>query len=112
MLVTSIFSFSQNVFNLIKHRNLNSSSSSFVMCKCSEFGQIKKLLLGKGLSVKKSISNSIIDELSKLKVFAENTLGKQEIARNEQFLFPTVFSIFLTHSHTMTPFDAPGKQAL
>ena len=47
-----------------------------------------------------------------------NTMGKGEITP-----FPTVFSldlyfknqglsgIRLTHSHTMTPFDAPGKQA-
>ena len=74
----------------------------------------------------------------------ENIVGKEEIARNEQFpLFPQCFqlnqitvspfvhifgiiSLFavelevpkisisgkgLTHSHTMTPFDAPGKQA-
>ena len=72
----------------------------------------------------------------------ENTMGKGEIARYEQFLFfpqcfqkaclpgaskgvvvwewvkavnyliQVVFSTGLTHSHTVTPFDAPGKQAL
>ena len=83
----------------------------------------------------------------------ETIVGKEEIARNEQFLlFPQCFLLnqitvstfvhifdivslfaaeleepkiaimrqrvndadkegFLTHSHTMTPFDAPGKQA-
>ena len=58
----------------------------------------------------------------------EKNLGKGEIARYEQFLlFPQCFvpiwrtlcnlklspanSFNLTHSHTMTPFDAPGKQA-
>ena len=67
----------------------------------------------------------------------ENIVGNGEIARDEQFLlFPQCFqlkqiivspfvrifdiiSLFsagisgkgLTHSHTMTPFDTPGKQA-
>ena len=63
-------------------------------------------------------------------------VGKGEIARNEQFLhcflpfgylsaiFVTIYNCHLqtqtlhllcgkglTHSHTMAPFDAPGKQA-
>ena len=54
----------------------------------------------------------------------ENIVGKKEIARNEQFLLFTqcfllnqkivsqISNIYvLIHSHTMTPFDAPGKQA-
>ena len=45
-------------------------------------------------------------------------MGKGENARNEQFLlYPQGFQNqsavdVLTHSHTMTPCDAPGKQAL
>ena len=61
--------------------------------------------------------------LSKL---VENTVGEGEIARYEQFLIlpqcfqktctadtqkPGLFGKGLTHSHTITPFDAPGKQA-
>ena len=44
-------------------------------------------------------------------------MGKEEIAHYEQFLyFPQCFQKLsvvdaLTHSHTITPFDAPGKQA-
>ena len=69
----------------------------------------------------------------------ENTVGKGEIAQQAISPFPKVFSTYLenilpfspnlkllsansfsleesktyglTHSHTMTPFDAPGKQA-
>ena len=58
----------------------------------------------------------------------KNTVGKGEIARYKQILlFPQCFQktytegtlkpgpvwerVNLTHSHTMTPFDAPGKQA-
>ena len=40
MLVTSIFSFSQNVFFYsIKDRNHDFSNNDFVVCKCFEFGQ-------------------------------------------------------------------------
>ena len=45
---------------------------------------------------------------SKLSKRVENIVEKGEIARYEEFLiFPQCF-----HSHTMTPFDAPSKQAL
>ena len=40
----------------------------------------------------------------------ENIVGKGENAGDQHFLlFVTMFSIGLTYSHTMTPFDAPGK---
>ena len=50
----------------------------------------------------------------------ENIVGKGENAYNQHFFhLPTMFSPLLrkklhhlTHSHTMTPFDAPGKQAV
>ena len=44
----------------------------------------------------------------------ENTVGKGENAGYQHFLlFPQCFPKLspLTHSHTMTPFDAPEKQA-
>ena len=54
----------------------------------------------------------------------ENIVGKEENAGYQHFLlFPQCFQKFfflhciksrhrvLTHSHTMTPFDTPGKQA-
>ena len=47
----------------------------------------------------------------------ENIVGKGENAGDQYFLlfpqcFPkATFSGSLTHSHTMTPFDLPGKQA-
>ena len=45
----------------------------------------------------------------------ENTVGKGEIARKYMHEFQDQESILspllLTHSHTMTPFDVPGKQA-
>ena len=39
MLVTSIFSFSHNVFYSIKDRNYHLCYISFVVCKCFQFGQ-------------------------------------------------------------------------
>ena len=39
MLVTSIFSFSQNVFYSIKDRNYHLSKIYSVVCKCFQFGQ-------------------------------------------------------------------------
>ena len=47
----------------------------------------------------------------------ESLMGKGEKMQvSSIFLLPTMFSRavslrMLTHSHTMTPFDAPGKQA-
>ena len=53
----------------------------------------------------------------KLSARVGNIVGKGEIARYDKFLlFPqclqkqSVVDV-LTHSHTITPFDAPGKQA-
>ena len=55
--------------------------------------------------------------------FMENIVTKGENSCNGHFLVLAVFSkalsfsvvkscyYLLTHSHTMTPFDAPGKQA-
>ena len=78
---------------------------------------------------------NLIKNGRKLSKSVENTAGKGEIARYEQFLlFPQCFQkdlynrhvqpglvwervnlyqtiTTLAHSHTMTPFDAPGKQA-
>ena len=52
------------------------------------------------------------------KTALENTVGKGENNGSQHFLlFPGVFysikerNCHLTNSHTMTPFDAPGKQA-
>ena len=39
MLVTSIFSFSHNVFNPIKVQNHHFKHLNFVVCKCFQFGQ-------------------------------------------------------------------------
>ena len=41
----------------------------------------------------------------------ENILGKGEKAGSQQFLQCFQSASLFTHSHTMTPFDAPGKQA-
>ena len=40
MLVTSIFSFSPNVFYSIKNKNHHFSNSAFVVCKSFEFGRV------------------------------------------------------------------------
>ena len=81
-----------------------------------------------------SLPNDENLDLSKLKAFAEdilhltemmkyvferveNIVGKGENAGYQHFLhFPLCFQKAsfagsLTHSHTMTPFDTPGKQA-
>ena len=47
---------------------------------------------------------------------AENTMGRGETAGYQHFLlfqqcFPILKPSSLTHSHTMTSFDAPRKQA-
>ena len=42
----------------------------------------------------------------------EKTVGKGENGHNQHFLtFQQCFLLYLTHSHTVTPFDASGKQA-
>ena len=41
MLVTSIFSFSHNVFYSVKERNSYFSNLYFVVCKCFQFGYIQ-----------------------------------------------------------------------
>ena len=50
MLVTSIFSFSLNVFYPIKNRNYF-TNISFVVCKWFEFGQVRELSFGKELTL-------------------------------------------------------------
>ena len=49
MLVTSIFSFSYNVFYLIKDKNFHCSNIEFVICKCFQFA--KWLAFGKWLRI-------------------------------------------------------------
>ena len=41
----------------------------------------------------------------------ENNVGKGEISCYFSVLRKLLFGSHLTHSHTMTPFDTPGKQA-
>ena len=45
MLVTSIFSFSNNVFSPIKDMNHHFSNYEYVMCKCFQFGPIQMQML-------------------------------------------------------------------
>ena len=52
-MVTSIFSFSNNILYTIKDRNQNFSNILFVVYKCFEFGPSGNLLCGKELSSKK-----------------------------------------------------------
>ena len=45
MLVTSIFSFSHNVFYPIRYRNHCFSNLKFVVCKCFEFGPVRMFVV-------------------------------------------------------------------
>ena len=49
MLVTSIFSFSHNVFYYIKHKHHLSSNIKIATCECSQSGPSKMLFLGNEL---------------------------------------------------------------
>ena len=51
MLVTSIFSFSHNVFELIKNRSHYSNNILFVVRKCFEIAQVQKLSFGKEVNI-------------------------------------------------------------
>ena len=50
MLVTSIFSFSHNVFLFSSHEFQFLSHYDFVVCKCFEFGQGQNFAFGKELN--------------------------------------------------------------
>ena len=117
MLVASIFFFLYNVFrpfeNGFKFAILNPfpNDKSLDSFNFEEFAD----------------DNFKFDEhLRRFSKRVENTVGKGEIACHEQFLLipqcfqktllqtrknQGLFGKGLTHSHTMTPFDAPGKQA-
>ena len=52
MLVTSIFSFSHNVFYSVLDRNYHFSKVLFAVCKCFQFGLVQKYLsFGKKLNM-------------------------------------------------------------
>ena len=70
MLVTSIFSFSNNVFYSIKERNHNLSNILVIVCKCFEFGLVKKIVVN-GKVLRKGSGN------------------------NDTMIYGTVFVIFL-----------------
>ena len=93
MLVTSIFLFSHNVFYPMKHNFNVMSNIKFVVCKCFQFVQIF------------SSVNPFPNKpwfLRVCRTSLENTVGKGEIAHNEQFLlFPQCFlSIWKTFYHS------------
>ena len=50
MLVTSIFSFSHNLFYPTKDRNRHFSNTAFVVCKCFQFGQSQNFVVFKSIS--------------------------------------------------------------
>ena len=78
MLVTSIFSFSRNVFHPIKDWNHHFSNLEFVVCKGFEFGPVKKIVVwyrveckdipgkGSGCEIKARLSLSILFWLVKV----------------------------------------------
>ena len=97
MLVTSIFSFSHNVFYPIEDRNLHLSYNYFVICKCFQFDLVQILLFGLELTISQTSPGFYV---SALQVFRKQC-GKSEIARNEQFL---LFPVFSTHLENFLPF--------
>ena len=80
----------------------------------------QKLLVSSSVRTELALSQTSPVFTSLLFKSFENTVGKGEIAHHGQFhLLPVIFTLlenfqsfspYLTHSHTMTPFDAPGKQ--
>ena len=45
LLATDIFSFSHNVFYPIKNKNYKISNIWIIVCKCSEFGPVQKIVV-------------------------------------------------------------------
>ena len=90
LLVTSNFSFSPSVFYLFEELSAISIKFKIVVCKLFQIGRVKNLSFGKGLSI------CILSSANALNLDQSEILscGKE-----------------LTRSHTITPFDAPGKQA-
>ena len=85
--MTSIFYFSHNIFNAVKEKCSQFHNIQIVVCTCYDFGVVYKCVIWE--RVKLLCATTL--NLDKTKVFSTG--------------------IQLTHSHTMTPFDAPGKQA-
>ena len=109
MVVTNIFSFSYNVFFPFLNEFYFSCHIYILVCKCFQFGYVRNLIEYKRANPCEPITRRQILDSSKLKEFAddnfkfdendrklskwvENTVGKGEIARYEQFLlFPQCF---------------------
>ena len=98
MLGTSIFSFSHNVFCPYQNKFQIYSRIYFVVCKFFQFGPVSSLLCGKELTRQQILGSSKLKEFAddnlkfeengrKLFKPTENTVGKGEIARYEQFSF-------------------------
>ena len=66
------FSFSHNVFYSIKDINHHFSKIWIVVCKCFEFGLVKKFVVWWGAN---SLPNNKILDQSKLKAFADDQIN-------------------------------------
>ena len=95
---------SANAFNLEQFKIL-----SFGKELISD-NNIFRLVLIKTICERQTSVAQVIEIVSQT---VENTVGEGESAWHHRFLQFSQFSklFYLTHSHTMTPFEAPGKQA-
>ena len=90
MLVPSIFSFSRKIFHLFQKEVL---FLSYILLSANAFNfdQSKNLLFGKELTLSQTSPDFMCLQYKSF----ENTVGKGEIAHNEQFLlFPPCFLPF------------------
>ena len=97
MLVTSIFSFSNNVFYSSNHKVQFLSHDYFVVCKCFEFGLIKALTLsfGKELIVYSRQGSLVCSESCNLGIIGfyviEANFSCSVIVRSGAYYFTVVF---------------------
>ena len=92
ILVTSIFSFSHNVFYPINKNLHHPSCNKVLSANTFEFDKDEILSDSKGLIIVLTLSQTSPGFTCLQSKSFENTAGKGEIARNEQFLlFPQSF---------------------
>ena len=94
MLVTSIFSFFQNVFYPFR----NKFQVTFILLSAKAFNlDQSKILFGKELTLSQTSTSFYVSAIQSF----ENIVGNGEITGNEQFL---LFSLFSTHLENFLPF--------
>ena len=105
LLIRSNFSFSHSVFYLFGELFAIFIKFEIDVCKVFQLGRAQNLKFGKGLKFKRAR----FCEKGALCIRKVN-LHCSSCTKSNYFAL-CHFSACVTHSHTMTPFDIPGKQA-